>query len=105
MAKETHVCAICGQGYTHCEYCSGVKSYSPWRNIVDTIDHYKIFIIVKDYNEKNIDKEQAKLQLESVDITGWKNFKPEVVKILSEILAEDEVIDETEIKFSNSKKK
>ncbi len=61
----------------------------PWRSIVDTIDHYKIFVTIKDYNQKTINKNQARSQLATVDITGWKNFNPEIVNVMKDILVED----------------
>ena len=89
MTKKNHTCSVCGTIYNHCDYCENVRSYMPWRSIVDTIDHYKIFVTIKDYNQKTINKNQARSQLATVDITGWNNFNPEIVNVLNDILAED----------------
>lgn len=85
MTNINHWCAVCGKGYSYCDGCNS-NSFKSWRTIVDTIDHYKVFLVVKQYAEKQIDKTEARKQLNTANIAGWENFKPQIVKTLKEIL-------------------
>ena len=87
--KINHWCIICGKGYHACDSCDPVKSFTPWRTIADTIDHYKIYMIIKQYNSKMITKTEAKNMLTNIDLTGIKTFKDNVKTTLNEILKED----------------
>lgn len=50
-------CSICGKKYHLCSTCENIKTFAPWRNITDTIDCYKIFLVLSEYTKtknKNI---------------------------------------------------
>ena len=87
--KINHWCIICGKGYHACDSCDSVKSFTPWRTLADTADHYKIYMVIKQYNANVIIKEEAKAMLANIDLTGMKDFKESVKKVLDEILKED----------------
>jgi hypothetical protein len=87
-SKINHYCCVCGIGYNSCDHCNGVKSYTPWRILTDSIDHYKIYIIVCDYRDKKITKDKAKEMLSHVDITGWETFKEGTKNLIAEIFQE-----------------
>lgn len=78
-------CSICGEKYHRCDDCTKSKM-NPWRSIVDTVDHYKIFLTIRDYNNKYITKEKAQEQLHNIDLTGLDNFIPEIKNVINEIL-------------------
>lgn len=96
MAESfNHTCSICGAGYNACSGCMDVKSYAPWRTIVDNIEHYRIFMVLRDYNNQCMDKSLAKEQLVKCNLAGLDDFIPEVKNIINEILSyEDEIITE-----------
>lgn len=93
-------CAICGAGYHICNSCLEQKSLKPWRTITDTIEHYKIYMAIHGYTlSKN--KEVGKQELQSCDLSGMENFKPEIKTAIQEIMAEPK----TEKTVSNKRKK
>ncbi len=87
-----HTCCVCGTKYHGCDTCDDTKTYMPWRTIVDSIEHYKIYIIIRDYVNRTIDKAEAKNQLNKCEMTGLDNFIPEIKVIIKEILKEETTI-------------
>lgn len=64
MSKELNAsCAICKKKYHVCSTCKSTKNLKPWRTITDTIDCYKIYMIVHNYKNNAISKEEARKQL------------------------------------------
>ena len=106
MSKKIGNCAVCGKEYEICRTCSEIRDFKPWRTIVDTMEHYKIHIILSDYTNKRIDKNEAKELLKRCEISDYKNFLPHIVKAIDEILkvekktvkkaAESDISDEAE---------
>lgn len=82
-------CSICGSGYHLCMTCDDTKTYTPWRSIVDTVEHYKVFLIIRDYENSYIDKAEAKKQLQKSNLDGLENFITEIKIKIDEILLED----------------
>lgn len=78
-------CKICGQGYHVCNSCQNQKVFKPWKSIVDSIEHYKIYIAIYGYTVTK-DKEQAKTELQKCDLTGLESFNPEIKSAISEII-------------------
>lgn len=64
--QETATCVICGKKYKVCLSCKDQIKLKPWRSIADTIDCYKIFLAVTQYNNGYISKDEAKKQLETI---------------------------------------
>lgn len=98
-----HTCSICGNKYRFCVDCGNATSFTPWRTIVDTMEHYKIYIVIRDYVNKYIDKSEAKLQLSKLDLSELNNFVPDIKIKIDEILKED--IISTNNKIYKKKKK
>lgn len=88
--KINHWCIVCGKGYHACNSCDDVKSFTPWKILTDTSNHYSIRLIIDDYTNNVIDKKKAKDMLKKCDLTGYKDFLPHVSKIISDILAYDD---------------
>lgn len=84
-----HWCVLCGTGYHACDSCSKEKTFTPWRTLTDTLEHYKVFIILKDYNNKLIDRDRAKELLSGLDLSGKENYKESAKKVLTDIYVED----------------
>lgn len=101
MDEKTNLnatCSICGSKYHRCDTCAGIKSFEPWRTLVDTKEHYKIFLIIRDYTNKYMDKEEAKTLLSDCDLTGLDGFVLEIKNVINDIMSNDNT--ETAIKES-----
>lgn len=89
MAKQNNAeCAICGKLYSVCRTCTEVKSFMPWRTVVDNIQHYMIYTAIHGYTVSK-DKTKAKTELEKCDLSDYKDFNPEIVNIINEIIKDD----------------
>ena len=90
MARQNNsTCSICGAEYHVCSTCNETKTYTPWRIIVDTIEHYKIFMIIRDYNNGYMSKKEASKELRKLDLTELNTFVSEVKHKINEILEEE----------------
>lgn len=83
-------CAICDKKYHLCKTCEDVKTFSPWRTVTDTIDCYKIFLVLSEYT-KTKNKEQAKKELSTCNLKEKDVFAPHIKAAIDEIMAEPEV--------------
>lgn len=92
MSNEKHnaTCSICGKKYTVCHSCLEQKTFTPWRVVTDTMEHYKIYCVIHAYTISG-NKEQAKKDLERCDLTGLENFNPEIRDVIKKIMAEPKV--------------
>lgn len=90
-------CAICDKKYHLCKTCEDVKTFSPWRTVTDTIDCYKIFLVLSEYT-KTKNKVQAKKELSTCSLKEKDTFAPHIKTAIDEILAEPEVKVETSTK-------
>ena len=80
-------CKICGRGYHSCSSCSEQKNIRPWRSIVDSIEHYKIYMAIHEYSiSKN--KEKAKQELLSCDLSDLETFNPEIKTVVHKIMSD-----------------
>lgn len=80
-------CTICNKGYHVCNTCKNTRSFTPWRTVVDSMEHYKIYMAIHGYTvTKN--KEQAKAELQTCDLSGLESFKDEIKSVINEIMTE-----------------
>lgn len=63
---DMSTCVICGKQYKTCLSCQQEISLKPWRTITDEINCYKIFLVLSQYNNGYIKKDEAKKQLEKI---------------------------------------
>lgn len=102
MSKEiNHWCVICGKGYHACDSCDSMKSFTPWRALTDTIEHFQLFVILKNYNNKLISKEEARKDLSKINISDKDSYKESVKKVLNEILKDNAVDNRNSKRKSN----
>lgn len=87
--KINHWCVVCGTGYHACDTCDEIKSFTPWRALTDTVEHYQIFLILKEFNNGIIDKEEAKSMLSGLDLSKRDTFKESAKNVLNEIFKEE----------------
>lgn len=90
-------CSICSKKYHLCKSCEDIESFSPWRTVTDTIDCYKIFLVLSEYT-KTKNKEQAKKELSTCNLKEKDVFAPHIKAAIDEIMAEPEVKVETSTK-------
>lgn len=89
--KINHWCVVCGKGYHACDSCNETKSITPWRSLTDTVEHFKLFTVLKDYNNKLINKTEARNLLSNIDLSGKDSFKDSAKNVLEDILKDDVV--------------
>ena len=105
--KNNATCAICGKEYYMCASCKDKMSAEPWKVHTDTSEHYKVFQIVRGYSIGLYDKNEAKDKLKNVNLFDLDTFKPEIKKVVKDILNSGEVEKhrsfnrKKEIKFNN----
>lgn len=101
MEQNNHKCDICGNEYYFCPDCGNAKSFTPWRTIADSVEHYKIFLILRDYTNKYIDITEAKRLLSMRDLNGLDNFRLEIKNVINDILAYQDIVTVTSKKKTN----
>lgn len=103
MNKPNHACLICGEKYYACDSCLEVKSFTPWRVITDTQQHYQIYFTIKSYQEKLINKAEAREELINIGVTAEEaqSYKEGVKNLVLDILKEDKA----PVKSAHSKSK
>lgn len=82
---DTATCSICGKEYKACLSCRNQDAIKPWRNIADAVDCYKIFLVISQYNNGYLSKDDAKKQLEQVSFDK-KSLRKSVQAKIDEIL-------------------
>ncbi len=88
MSQELNAtCDICGKKYHICSSCKEVKSFTPWRTVTDTMQHYLIFLALSEYT-KTKDKEKAKDELSKCDLSELDTFNENIKTVIKEIMAE-----------------
>ena len=85
--KYNATCAICGQPYKICRTCQEIKSFTPWRTVTDTMQHYLIFLALSEYT-KTKDKEKVKEELCKCDLSELDTFNENIKTVIKEIMAE-----------------
>lgn len=83
-------CVICGSKYHCCLSCKEQKAFRPWRTVTDSIEHYKLFLTLSDYNNKKITKSEAKEQLGKINYI-FNELRDNIQKTVLEITEEKEI--------------
>lgn len=99
MSKEiNHHCIICGKGYHACDSCDEVKTFTPWRTMTDTIEHFQLYMVLQDYINKRITKAEAKKELSNFNLSEKDSFKDSAKNAINEILGSKIVKAKTKVK-------
>lgn len=85
-----HKCIVCGAMYHACDTCQKIKTYTPWRTLCDTMEHYQVLLAIKSYDSGVFTKEEAAEDIKKRGVVfGSYDEWPEGTKHkLNEILAE-----------------
>lgn len=91
MANKKTTCCICGTEYEVCHFCPDVANFTPWRRICDTSDHYKIYLILSEYDGGVLNKADALEKFKAIGVKAddCKNFRPHIYKVIKDIFAEE----------------
>lgn len=90
--KINAYCDICGCGYHICRSCQDITSFTPWRVITDTREHYKIFLVLSEYNQTK-NKEIAKEALSTCDLSELESFNDNIKRTIKEIMTDEKAED------------
>lgn len=88
MNKPNSTCCICGNDYYCCQDNQEIKSFTPWKRITCSLEHYKIFLILRDYTNQMISKEVAKEKLSKCNLSDVKHFAENIRYTINEICQE-----------------
>ena len=85
--KYTHKCIVCGLEYRSCDNCQRIKSYTPWRALCDSWDHYQIYLLIRTFQENLDSKENIQAQLEKLGVTpgSYSDWPEGTQRLLDEI--------------------
>ena len=109
MSQELNAtCDICGKKYHVCNSCKEIKSFTPWRTVTDTLQHYAIFLALSQYT-KTKDKEKAQrlavLCIQGI-LSDLESFNDNIKTVIKEIMEEPEIkVIEPTIKIENKPQK
>ena len=84
--KHNSFCAICGKSYYYCNSCKDTAHLYPYKILTDIAEHYKVFMIVRGYNNGLYTKEEAYERLKNVDTSDVDSYKDNIKKIVKDIL-------------------
>lgn len=87
--KNNSKCVVCGKDYYLCMSCKDKIKLRPYRVLTDTSEHYKIFQIIKAYNEGIYNKKDAQKALSNIDVSDKDTYIESVRKTLDKILTDD----------------
>lgn len=88
--KLDHKCIICGTMYHACDTCQKIKTYTPWRTLCDTQEHYQVLLDIRSYDSGILTREEAAADIMKRGVKrGCYDEWPDATKRkLDEILAE-----------------
>lgn len=102
--KINHWCVLCGTGYHACDSCSKEKTITPWRSLTDTIGHYKVFMVLRDYKNNVISREKAHELLSGLDLSDKESYKDNAKSVLSDIYMVNAVDVDKHVKSTNKQR-
>lgn len=84
-----HTCIVCGQAYHSCDNCERIKSFTPWRSLCDTFNHYSVYLAIKSFEAGFSTKEEAITELKRLGVTktSYANWTDGAKARLDEIFA------------------
>lgn len=84
-----HKCIVCGTAYHSCDSCQQIKTYTPWRTLCDSWEHYRIYLLIRTFQEGLDTTENIQSQLKKLGVTRatYVNWPDGTKKLLNQIFA------------------
>lgn len=88
--KLDHKCIVCGTMYHACDTCQKIKTFTPWRTLCDTQEHYQVLLAIRSYESGLFTREEAAADImkRGVKKGDYENWPAGTKQKLDEILAE-----------------
>lgn len=80
------VCAVCGRKYHVCNDCKSTRTFAPWRTIADSVNCYRIYLILQDYHNGYLDGGAARERLSGCDLSEIETYAEHIRMAVWEIL-------------------
>ncbi|WP_434311465.1 hypothetical protein [Hominifimenecus sp. rT4P-3] len=80
-----HRCLICGRRYYACDDCLKKRSFTPWRSITDTKEHYQLYLLLCDYRDGRLSRAEAREKLSRIEFSPEECLES-VRQLLNEIM-------------------
>lgn len=80
------ICLCCGREYEVCPHCPTAVSYTPWRRLHCSAEHFKLFETAREYQNGTLSKADAKARLSRLDLTGYEHFGTQTGEVIQKIL-------------------
>lgn len=90
--KHNATCKICGKSYYACMSCADTMKLHPFKSFTDTVEHFKVFQVVRGLSTGVYTKDEAKEKFKNIDLSDIEFFRPHIKDIIKDVLKEDEVI-------------
>ncbi len=107
MGKKYRICSVCHFNYDFCNHCNKDKDKPLWYFTFCSQNCHDIYEITSSFENGKIDANEAKLQLDNLNLSKLDNFgesyKKSISKIINSasikesVITEDVVVEETEI--------
>lgn len=97
--RYNSTCSICGRPYYKCISCRDTMALNPWKVLCCSAQHYQVHQVIKGRNSGVYTKDEAKNRLKNIDI-DIDDFKPNIKKIVEDILKEDKPLIEPVVEAS-----
>lgn len=84
--KNNAICSVCGKEYYICPDTQRSK-INPWRSITESINCYKIHLVLSDYTNGYTDAYQTAQNLKkNCDLSQKDSFLPNIKKTIDDLL-------------------
>ena len=107
MGKKYRICSVCHFNYDFCNHCNKDKDKPLWYFTFCSQNCHDIYEITSSFENGKIDANEAKLQLNNLNLSKLDNFgesyKKSISKIINSasikerVITKDAVVEETEI--------
>lgn len=101
--KNNATCSICGSGYHVCHSCKDSIQLQPWKIYCCSVDCYKTYQAVRGFSTGVYTKKEFKSKLNNLNLGNLENYREHIKLIIKDVLKEEAVETETEIKTENKK--
>ena len=86
MAKNNRVCKVCGAEYSFCPTCAGVHVTEKYKTMFCSKNCRDIFHTLSRYTIKDINKDEAKEILSSLDMSKHDQFSEQIKTDVDDIM-------------------